>query len=88
MQSVKGWSFLKFSESSSRHIMKAFDYFYYINGRFPADNNLISAPDGEIPYPISLRSSSQKILLPRLYELFRGRNIYIWATIDKFPKMQ
>lgn len=44
---LKGWSFvvgLNFSESGSREIMKAFDYFCYINGRFPKDNDLVSAP--------------------------------------------
>ena len=36
-----GWSFFNFSQSSSREILKAFDYFHFINGRFLADDNLI-----------------------------------------------
>ena len=69
---LNGWSFLNFSESSSREIMKAFNCFYYIKGRFRTDNNLISVPDGENLDFINLRSSNQKILPLRLYELLRG----------------
>ena len=41
--------------------MKAFGYFYFINGKFNADENLISAPDSEVPDFINLLSNGQKI---------------------------
>ena len=59
---LNGWSFLNLSENGIREIMKAFDSFYYVNGRFPINNNLISAPDGQTPDFIKLRFSNQKLL--------------------------
>ena len=45
---------------------------YCINEKLSTDDNLISAPDKEIPDFINLQLLDQKILLLRLYELFRG----------------
>ena len=69
---LNSWSFLNFAEGgSSRERMKAFEYFYHINERFPTDNNLISALDREIPDFISLGSFYQIILPLHLNEISR-----------------
>ena len=73
---LNDWSFLNFSENDSREKMKPFDYFYYINRRLPTDNNLISAPDEEIPDFLNLWFSDQKIFTLLLYKLFRGTKSY------------
>lgn len=55
---LNGPSFLNLSDSIIRKIMKAFNYFYYVNGKFPINNNLSSAPEGKTPDFISARSSN------------------------------
>lgn len=43
---LNNWSFLSFSWSSSWEIIRAFHYFYFLNRRFPAENDLINVPKG------------------------------------------
>ena len=69
---LNGPGFLNLSDSIIRKIMKAFNYFCYINGKFPINYNLSSAPDGKTPDFISARSSNQKMLPRRLCKLLRS----------------
>ena len=57
--------------------MKAFDFFYYINGRFPTNNDLITALDGDIPDFIKIKLPGQKISPHRLYEMFRSKKSHV-----------
>ena len=47
-------------------IMKAFDYFYKINRRFPTNNDLITAPDGEYPDFTKIKTPDHLITMPTL----------------------
>ena len=71
---------LDISESGSRKTMKAFDFFYYINGRFPTNNDLITALDGDIPDFIKIKLPGQKISPHRLYEMFRGKRSHVLVS--------
>ena len=62
-------SFLKFSKSTSREILKDFDYFSYIDGRFPEDDNLVNEPKDQI---LDFISTNNETLPPQLFERFRG----------------
>ena len=57
--------------------MKAFDYFYYISGRFPI-KLIITAPDGKVPDFIKTKSPDQEISPPRLYKVFRGTKSHVF----------
>ena len=47
---LNGWKFLNFKEyANSIELMKAYGYFFYINGRFPADDDRITVPKEKIP---------------------------------------
>ena len=76
---LNGWSFVNLSENVSREVMKVFDYFYYVNGRFLTKNNLIGAPDGQTP---DLSKSNQEITpdFTRTSELVKRTN-------SSLPKM-
>ena len=39
---LNDWSFLIISQNNSTEMIKAFEYSYYINGRFPVVDNLFS----------------------------------------------
>lgn len=67
---------MNFSENVSREKLKPFDYFSKLYRRLPADNNLISAPDEEIPDFFNLWFSDEKIFPLLLYKLFRGTKSY------------
>ena len=58
--------------------MKAFDYFYYISGRFPI-KLIITAPDGKVPDFIKTKSPDQEISPLRLYEMFRGTKSHVFT---------
>lgn len=60
--------------------MKAFDFFYYINGRFPTNNDLITALDGDIPDFIKIKLPGQKISPHQLYEMFRGKKSHVLVS--------
>ena len=45
-----------------------FQLFYYLNGRLPLTNSLLTVPDGEAP------DGTDKINLKNLYEMFRDTN--------------
>ena len=45
-----------------------FQLFYYLNGRLPLTNSLLTVPDGEAP------DGTDKINLKNLYEMFRDKN--------------
>ena len=66
---LNDWSFLDFSLSSSQKIIKAFDSFYHLNSRFPADYYLISVPKGIIPDFIQTNNEISPLFL---YERLRG----------------
>ena len=53
---------------SSFELMKSFDIFYYLNGRFPYTNGLLWVPNDDKPNIIS----GEKLSLKRLYKLFCG----------------
>ena len=36
-------------ETNGRYFLKAFDYFYYITGHFPTDDNLVTVQKPKIP---------------------------------------
>lgn len=56
---LNGPSFLNLSDSIIRKIMKAFNYFYYVNGKFPINNNLSSAPEGKTPDPVEFENDEK-----------------------------
>ena len=57
--------------SSSKEIIRAFGYFYYIRGSFLADKNLINVLRGVIPDFVEANSEISPLFL---YEKFRGGN--------------
>ena len=62
---INGWTFSYFQkENNSREMVSAYDYFLYINGRFPAEENLINVSGGEIP---NFTKTHQVISPPTLY---------------------
>lgn len=64
-----GWGHKTIQEyDSTFELMKSFNIFNYLNGRFPYNNDLLWAPDGDKPDFIL----GGKISIKRLYELFRG----------------
>lgn len=81
---LNGPSFLNLSDSIIRKIMKAFNYFYYVNGKFPINNNLSSAPKGKTPDFISARSSNQKMLPRRLCKLLRSAKSHSLVCVQVF----
>lgn len=81
---LNGPSFLNLSDSIIRKIMKAFNYFYYVNGKFPINNNLSSAPEGKTPDLISARSSNQKMLPRRLCKLLRSAKSHSLVCVQVF----
>ena len=67
------WIYLDLAESKSREIMKAYDCFYYINGRFPPVDNLITLRKSKIPDFIQ----AEKEIFPiALYKPFRGGKLH------------
>ena len=46
---LNGWTNLELVEANGRYLLKAIDYFYYVNGYFPADDNLVTAQKPTIP---------------------------------------
>lgn len=81
---LNGPSFLNLSDSIIRKIMKAFNYFYYVNGKFPINNNLSSAPEGKTSDFISARSSNQKMLPRRLCKLLRSAKSHSLVCVQVF----
>lgn len=68
------WFFLDFAESNSKEIMKAFDYFFHINGRFPVDEELKTLYKAKLPNFIH----SNKAISPiYLYEKFRDSKFHV-----------
>ena len=49
-------------------MLSNFRLFYYLNGRLPLTNSLLTVPDGEAP------DGTDKINLKNLYEMFRDTN--------------
>ena len=70
-------SFLKFSKSTSREILKDFDYFSYIDGRFPAHDNLVNEPKDRI---LDFISTNNETLPPQLFERLRGNKSALVCT--------
>ena len=60
---LNGWAIL---DREIMQIMKAFDYFYKINRRFPTNNDLITAPDGEYPDFTKIKTPDHLITMPTL----------------------
>ena len=68
---LNDWKFLNFKEyANTIEIMKGYDYFFYINERFPAEGNTITVPKEKYPNFIE---SDQEISLLHFHEKFRGR---------------
>ena len=65
---LNDWIYLDFAESKRREIMRTYDYFYYIKGRFPANDNLITLPKPKIPDIVQDDNAISPI---SLYEQFR-----------------
>ena len=66
------WTFKTIQEyDSSFKLMKSFDIFYYLNGRFPYTNSLLWVPNGDKPDIIS----GEKLSLKRLYKLLCGTRL-------------
>ena len=64
-----GWGHKTIQEyDSTFELMKSFDIFNYLNGRFPYNNDLLWVTDGDKPDFIL----GGKISIKRLCELFRG----------------
>ena len=61
--------------SSSRELMKTFEYFYYMNVTF-STNELRTVHGGNIPNFINMKSNNKKLLSHRLYELFCGTKFH------------
>lgn len=49
------------NNSSSKELIKAFDYFFFENGRFPMNEQLISVLEVTIPAFVNARSSDEKL---------------------------
>ena len=64
---LNDWIYLNFAESKRREIMRAYDYLYYINGRFPADDNLITLPEPKIPDFIQADDAISPIFLHKQF---------------------
>ena len=62
--------------SSSRELMKTFDYYYYMNVRFSTNVELRTVHGGNTPNFINMKSNNKKLLSHRLYELFRGTKLH------------
>ena len=54
--------------SDSVELLRAFEFFSYINGRLPFTNGLLTIPDGDFPKIVG----EQKISTKSLYKRFRG----------------
>ena len=74
-----GWGIMSINEiDNGFDLMKFFYIFYYLNGRFPCTNSLLTIPDGD-------KSSlvlSKKNSLKRLYEMFCGTSSLGLASIQ------
>ena len=46
---LNGWTNLELVEANCRYLLKAIDYFYYVNGYFPTNDNLVTAQKPTIP---------------------------------------
>ena len=66
---INGWDFLNFSESKSREIMKAYDYFCYIKGHFLLGDNLITLRKTKT---LAFIQADEEISPIYLHEQFRG----------------
>ena len=75
------WAFKIIQEyDSSFELMKSFDIFYYLNGRFPYTNGLLWVPNGDKPDIIS----GEKLSLKRLYKLLCGTRSHVLAMLNLF----
>lgn len=63
---LNGWAIL---DREIMQIMKAFDYFYNINRRFPTNNDLITAPDGEYPDFTKIKAPDHLITMPTIWNV-------------------
>lgn len=70
---LSSWIYLDLAESISREVMKVYDCFYYINGRFPQDDNLITLRKSKIPDFIQ---ADEEIFPIALYKRFRGGKLH------------
>ena len=79
-----GYTILYISEIESRKIIKAFNYFYYIGGRFPTNNDLITAPGREVLDFIYVKPPDQRKSPRGLYEMFTGTKSHALVS-TQFP---
>ena len=59
-------------------LLKLIDLFYFLNGRFSPEKEVVLAPDGDTP---KFFKESEKILPKRLYELYSGSSWYGLVSI-------
>ena len=70
---LNGWTNLELVEANGRYLLKAIDYFYYVNGYFPADDNLVTAQKPTIP---SFIQADTEISPISSYEGFIGDTLH------------
>ena len=75
---INGWAFLNFVESKGRKIMKAYDYFYYIKGRFLLGDNLITLSKTKI---LAFIQADEEISPIYLHEQFRSGKFHVLFCI-------
>ena len=58
-------------------LLTVFDFFYYVNGRFPSTTGHLYVPDGEKPREVE----GENINIQKLYEKFRGSNSHALVSL-------
>ena len=66
-------------EANGRYFLKAFDYFYYITGHFPTDDNLVTVQKPKIS---SFIQADKEISPISSYEGFIGDKLHTLVCTD------
>ena len=69
------WFEININNDGSKEFLKWFDYYSYVNGKFPTNDNLIIIPEGNVPDFINLKASFNKVFPQQLHEHLRGTKL-------------
>lgn len=69
------WLEMNINNDGSKEFLKWFDYYSYMNGKFPTNDNLIIIPEGNVPDFINLKDSFNKVFPQQLYKHLRGTKL-------------
>ena len=61
---------------SATELMMLFDFFYFVNGRFPTTTVHMFVPRADLPMEVN----REEINIKKLYEKFRGKNSHGLVT--------